>query len=247
MPRSLFIFISFFITYPLFAAPTAEELISGMENLMWGKTTHTNFNMTIKTQYWERKLELEAWLDRPQKTLIRIHTPKKEKGVGSLRIGGEMWNYIPKIDRTLKIPPSMMLQPWMGSDFSNDDLVKESSMVNDYRHEIADSVIEEGKTIFRVISIPKSGAPVVWGKLEFLIYSDFIPLQQTFFDDSAKVVKVMKYSDIREIGGRTIPVRWRMLPADKPDQFTEIIVNDIDFDKPLNEALFSLRTLRNPQ
>ncbi len=247
MLRSLFIFISFFIAYPLFAAPTAEELISGMENLMWGKTTHSNFNMTIKTQYWERKLELEAWLDRPQKTLIRIHAPKKEKGVGSLRIGGEMWNYIPKIDRTLKIPPSMMLQPWMGSDFSNDDLVKESSMVNDYRHEIANSFIEEGKTIFRVISIPKLDAPVVWGKLEFLIYSDFIPLEQTFFDDSGKVVKVMKYSDIREIGGRTIPVRWRMLPADKPNQFTEIVVNDIDFDKPLNEALFSLRTLRNPQ
>mgnify|MGYP001180403622 CR=1 FL=1 len=247
MHRILFSFITFFIAYPLLASPAADELISGMENLMWGKTSHTNFSMTIKTQYWERTLELEAWLDRPEKTLIRIHAPKKEKGVGSLRIGGEMWNYIPKIDRTLKIPPSMMLQPWMGSDFSNDDLVKESSMVNDYRHEISDSYTEEGKTIFRVISKPKPAAPVVWGKLEFLIYSDFIPLQQTFFDDSGKVVKVMKYSDIREIGGRTIPVRWRMLPADKPDQFTEIVVNDIDFDKPLNEELFSLRTLRNPQ
>ena len=247
MPRILFIFISFFIAYPLFAAPTAEELISGMENLMWGKTTHTNFNMTIKTQYWERKLELEAWLDRPQKTLIRIHAPKKEKGVGSLRIGGEMWNYIPKIDRTIKIPPSMMLQPWMGSDFSNDDLVKESSMVNDYRHEISDSYTQEGKTIIRVISIPKPDAPVVWGKLELLIYSDFIPLEQAFFDEGGKEVKVMKYSDIREIGGRNIPVRWRMLPADKPDQFTEIVVNDIGFDMTLSDELFSLRTLRNPQ
>ena len=247
MSRILFIFIHFFIAYPLFAAPTAEELISGMENLMWGKTTHSNFNMTIKTQYWERKLELEAWLDRPQKTLIRIHAPKKEKGVGSLRIGGEMWNYIPKIDRTIKIPPSMMLQPWMGSDFSNDDLVKESSMVNDYRHEISDAYTEEGKTIFRVISIPNPDAPVVWGRLEFLIYSDFIPLEQAFFDDSGKVVKIMKYSDIREIGGRTIPVRWHMIPADKPDQFTEILVNDIGFDRPLSDELFSLRRLRNPQ
>lgn len=247
MRAILFIFINFFIAYPLFAAPSAEELISGMENLMWGKTSHTNFSMTIKTQYWERTLELEAWLDRPQKTLIRIHAPKKEKGVGSLRIGGEMWNYIPKIDRTIKIPPSMMLQPWMGSDFSNDDLVKESSMVNDYRHEISDSYTEEGKTIFRVISIPKPDAPVVWGKLEFLIYSDFMPLEQTFFDEGGKVVKVMKYTDIREMGGRNLPVRWRMIPADKPDQFTELVINDIGFDMSLSDDLFSLRTLRNPK
>lgn len=229
------------------AAPTGLELIQGMERLMWSKTTHGRFTMSIKTQYWQRQLELEAWLDRPQKTLIRIHSPKKEKGVGSLRMGGEMWNYLPKVDRTIKIPPSMMLQPWMGSDFSNDDLVKESSLENDYTHEITETLSENGKTAYRIVSTPKPNAPVVWGKLEFLIFEDFIPLQQTFFDDRGTVVKVMRYSDIRTLDGREIPTRWRMEPHDKPEQFTEIVVNDLRFDRPLDEGIFTLRNLRNPK
>ncbi|WP_250657159.1 outer membrane lipoprotein-sorting protein [Alkalimarinus coralli] len=229
------------------ATENARALITGMETLMWSKKSHGIFTMSIKTQYWQRQLELEAWLDRPNKTFIRIHSPKKEKGVGSLRIGGEMWNYIPKIDRTIKIPPSMMLQPWMGSDFSNDDLVKESSLENDYNHEISESFTQDGKTVYRITSIPKPDAPVVWGKLEFLIYSDFIPLQQSFFDERGQIVKVMNYSDVRVMGGRKIPTRWRMVPQDKTDQFTEIVVKQLSFDDPLDDELFSLRNLRNPK
>ncbi len=235
------------VSLSLQAAPSGTDLIVGMEKLMWSKTTHGRFTMSIKTQYWHRQLDLEAWLDRPEKTFVRIHSPKKEKGVGSLRIGGEMWNYLPKVDRTIKIPPSMMLQPWMGSDFSNDDLVKESSLENDYSHEITEAFSQNGKSVYRIISTPKPNAPVVWGKLEFLVYSDYIPIQQTFFDDRGKVVKVMQYSDIRTMDGREIPTRWRMEPADKSEQFTEIVVDELCFDRPVDDGLFTLRSLRNPK
>ena len=247
MSKLITILTFFIFSLPLKASPTAKDLINGMENLMWGKATHGIFSMSIKTQYWERQLELEAWLDRPKKTFVRIHSPKKEKGVGSLRIGGEMWNYIPKIDRTIKIPPSMMLQPWMGSDFSNDDLVKESSLENDYTHQISESFTQDGKTVYRITSLPKPNAPVVWGKLEFLIYSDFIPLQQSFFDERGNVVKVMSYSDVRSMDDRKIPTRWRMVPQNKTDQFTEIVVKQLSFDRSMDEGLFSLRNLRNPK
>jgi len=232
---------------PLHAAPTANELIVGMEKLMWSNNSHGVFSMSIKTQYWERQLELEAWLDRPGKTFVRIHAPRKEKGVGSLRIEGEMWNYLPRVDRTIKIPPSMMLQPWMGSDFSNDDLVKESSLENDYQHTISESYQQDGKTVYRITSTPKPEAPVVWGKLEFLIYEDFVPLQQSFFDERERAVKVLDYSEIRLMDDRYIPTRWRMVPQDKKDQSTEIVVKSIRFDQPLADGLFSLRNLRNPR
>jgi hypothetical protein len=247
MPKSLFIFTFIILSLPLKASPTAEDLVSGMESLMWSQTTHSVFSMSIKTQYWERQLELEAWLDRPEKTFVRIHSPKKEKGIGSLRIGGEMWNYIPKIDRTIKIPPSMMLQPWMGSDFSNDDLVKVSSLENDYTHEISESFTQDGKTVYRITSTPKPDAAVVWGKLELQIYGDFIPLQQSFFDDRGNVIKVMQYSDVRLMDGRNMPTRWRIVPQGKTDQFTEIVLKQLSFDRPMDDELFSLRNLRNPK
>jgi len=135
-------------------APSAESLIDGMEGTLWSDSNHGRFTMRIETKYWTRELELEAWMNRPEKTLIRIHAPKKEAGIGSLRIGDAMWNYLPKVDRTIKIPPSMMLQPWMGSNFSNDDLVKESSFVDDYTHEITGSEEQGGVTVYRVVSTP---------------------------------------------------------------------------------------------
>jgi outer membrane lipoprotein-sorting protein len=229
------------------AAPTGAAMVAGMEKLMWGETTHGRFTMSIKTQYWQRELELEAWLDRPEKTFVRLHSPKKEKGVGSLRIKEEMWNFLPKVDRTIKIPPSMMLQPWMGSDFSNDDLVKESSLENDYTHEIIEILTFEGKTAYRIAATPKPNAPVVWGKLELLIFEDFTPIQQVFFDDRGQVVKTMQYSDIQTRDGRQIPTRWRMIPEDKPEQFTEIVVNDLQFNRPMDDGVFTLRNLRNPR
>mmetsp|Transcript_1092 Transcript_1092/g.1981 ORF Transcript_1092/g.1981 Transcript_1092/m.1981 type:complete len:234 (+) Transcript_1092:962-1663(+) len=137
------------------ATPSAVSLVEGMEQTLWSDSNHGRYVMRIESEYWTRELQLEAWMDRPDHTLIRIHSPKKEAGVGSLRIDDAMWNYLPKVDRTIKIPPSMMLQPWMGSNFSNDDLVKESSFVDDYTHELA-GVDDSGEvTVYRVTTVAR--------------------------------------------------------------------------------------------
>lgn len=226
---------------------SGESLINGMENTLWGDSNHGRFSMRIETQYWTRELELEAWMDRPEQTLIRIHSPKKEAGIGSLRIGDAMWNYLPKVDRTIKIPPSMMLQPWMGSNFSNDDLVKESSFVDDYTHEITGSDEQAGVTVYRVRSTPKPGAPVVWSRLEFHIREDYIPTAMIYYGERDQVVKDMAYSNIETMGGRRIPTLWTMVDADDPESRTVIELEAIEFDLPLQDDLFTLRRLRNPE
>jgi outer membrane lipoprotein-sorting protein len=186
-------------------------------------------------------------MDRPEKALIRIHAPKKEAGIGSLRVGDAMWNYLPKVDRTIKIPPSMMLQPWMGSNFSNDDLVKESSFVDDYTHEVTGSGEREGVTVYHVVSTPKPDAPVVWSRLEFQIRKDHIPVAMTYYGERDKAVKTMTYSAIDSMGGRQIPTRWTMEDTDNPKSRTVIEIESIEFDLPLEDDLFTLRRLRNPQ
>lgn len=229
------------------SSPSGAELVDGMERTLWSDRNHGRFTMRIETEYWSRTLELEAWMDRPRKTLVRIHQPRKEAGIGSLRIDDAMWNYLPNVDRTIKIPPSMMLQPWMGSNFSNDDLVKESSFVDDYTHDVVGQDTREGVIIYHVVSTPKPEAPVVWSRLEFTIREDLIPLDMTYFGERDQVVKQMTYSEIRTMDGHRIPTRWTMVDADNSQSQTVIDIDFIEFDVPLDDDLFTLRQLRNPQ
>jgi outer membrane lipoprotein-sorting protein len=226
---------------------TGLSIVRNVENRLWSQTNHGSYLMIIKTHYWKRTLELEAWMQRPQRTLVRIHSPMKEKGVGSLRLGNEMWNYLPKVNRTIKVPPSMMLQPWMGSDFSNDDLVKESSLLNDYNHQVKEIKKATGEALYQVISTPKENAAVVWGHIELWVRkSDLMPLRQAFFDEHGDRVKQLTYDQVKRVGGRLLPTHWIMQPMDKPNRQTELLIKRMEFDQPMDKALFTLRTLRQP-
>ncbi|MEW5915873.1 MAG: outer membrane lipoprotein-sorting protein, partial [Gemmatimonadota bacterium] len=130
--------------------PTGHEIVERVEALLWGKTLVADIDMQVTTPRWQRTVSLRTWIERPRRSFIRILAPAKEAGIGSLRIGAEMWNYLPAIERTIKIPPSMMLQPWMGSDFTNDDLVKESSLVNDYEHRVLTTETVDGVSAYVV-------------------------------------------------------------------------------------------------
>ncbi len=228
--------------------PTGYELVEHVERLLWGKTNYGVSEMTVTTPRWTRTLRMRFWMDRPRYTLIRILDPPKEQGIGSLRVGAEMWNYLPKVARIIKIPASMMLQPWMGSDFSNDDLVKESSVLEDYTHTLLGTDKLDGVPAYRVQSIPKPEAAVVWGKLVYFIRTaDRLPLQQEYFDERGELIKVMTFSDVRPIGGRVIPTRWTMQPVAKPGNRTEMVIREIAFDRPIDRNLFTLANLQNPR
>jgi len=224
---------------------TATKIVSAVEGRLWGKTVIGKYAMTITTPYWNRTLKLRMWMRRPNKSFVRILSPAKEAGIGSLRIKSEMWNYLPKVERVFKIPPSMMLQPWMGSDFSNDDLVKESSMVNDYTHKIVATENIEGTEVYRVISTPKPDSAVVWGSIVYLVRkSNLMPLRQEFVDERGQTIKVLTFSKIRQFGDRELPSEWEMRPTQKPGHVTRISVLDVAFDKSIKDSIFTLRNLR---
>ena len=227
------------------AEPTGRDLVAHVERTLWGKTSQGAAEMTVITPRWERKLSLRFWMERPERTFIRIDAPPKEAGIGSLRIKAEMWNYLPAIERVIKIPPSMMLQPWMGSDMTNDDLVKSSSVVDDYTHTLIGSEDLEGTRVYKVESIPKPDAAVVWGKLIYRIrQSDRLPLKLEFYDERGELVKALRYSDIRPIGGRVIPTRWEMQPIAKPQNRTVFVIREMTFDAPTDAQTFTLKNLQ---
>lgn len=224
---------------------SGKDIVDRTERLLYGKTLQGEFEMKIATPRWQRTLAMKVWMDRPTRTFIRIVSPAKEAGIGSLRIGDEMWNYLPSIERIVKIPPTMMLQPWMGSDFTNDDLVKEASMTEDYTHRVLGIERFEGAEAYRVELLPKADSAVVWGKVVYLVRtSDFVPLQTTYYDERGALVRTMTFKDVKGIGGRTVPTVWEMRPADKPANVTSILFKSPVWDRPIDPEVFTQRNLQ---
>ncbi len=224
---------------------TAQEIVKRSDDLMRGNTSSGRYRMTVQTPSWSRTLELDAYNSGRDKTFIRILSPAKEAGITTLRVKNNMWNYLPKVERTIKIPPSMMLQPWMGSDFTNDDLVKESSVVYDYTHTVAGEEMLGGDAVYKIQLIPKPEAPVTWGKLLYWIRkSDYVPLRQEYYAEDGRLIKVLEYSEIKQMSDRQIPTVWKMSSQTKPGNVTVIVVSDIVYEKPLDERIFTLENLK---
>lgn len=224
--------------------PEGRAILERVEGLLWGRTVQGKYQMSVTTPGWQRTLELAIWMDRPDKSMIRILAPAKEAGIGSLRLKAEMWNYLPSVERIIKIPPSMMLQPWMGSDFTNDDLVKESSILDDYTHRVLPSSTPDA---WLVEALPKPDAAVVWGKLLYTVRKqDTMPLKQEFYSERGELVRILRFYDERRIGGRVIPTRWEMRQVAKPGNMTTIIVKETAYDRPIDPEVFTQRALRTP-
>jgi outer membrane lipoprotein-sorting protein len=211
---------------------------------MRGKASVSTVIMTIHRPDWQRQMTIKAWTRGQKDSLFYIDSPPKDHGNGTLKKGREMWMYNPKINRIIKLPPSMMSQAWMGSDFSNNDLAKSDSLLTDYTHSIVGTENHEGKSVYLIQSMPKPDAPVVWGMQKLKIREDFIWLSEEFYDEDLKPVKAMTTLDIQMLGGKWYPKVWRMRKVDEDDNYTELTYTTLDFRPSLPDSLFTLSSLR---
>jgi outer membrane lipoprotein-sorting protein len=193
-----------------------------------------------------RRMRFQSWDDRGGKrSFVRVLEPPKDAGTGFLKLESNLWSYVPRVERTIRIPPSMMLQSWMGSDFTNDDLVRESSTLDDYTHAwVGVDPDLAGSRAFVIAHVPNEGAPVVWGRIvEWVDAARFVPLRQEFYDEAGEKLRVMTLGDLRDVGGRFYPHRWAMVPLDKPGHETRIEVNEIRFGEKFSDEVFTQRNL----
>lgn len=240
-----FILVLFVIfTAKLIFAQSAEEIIKKAEDAVKGKTSQADIEMIIQTPDYKRDLEMESWWIGNEKALIVTKSPVKERGNKTLKIGNEMWEYLKNTETTIKIPPSMMLQSWNGSDFTNDDLVRESNLSKDYDQKIIGEEKISGQETWKVQLIPKPDAPVVWGKIYYwVIKENFLPSVVQYFDEKGNLVRYLVYSDIKNFHGRLIPSRWEMHNNKKKGHSTTIIIKDIKYDINIPDRIFSFREL----
>ncbi len=224
---------------------TARDVVKKATDKMRGETSRAELTIRTVRPTWSREMKVKTWTKGETYAMILIESPAKEKGVCFLKRGKEVWNWIPTLERSIKLPPSMMSQSWMGTDFTNDDLVKESSMVEDYEHTFQGDTIIAGRECYIIRMVPKPEVAIVWGKLIVCIdKKDFIELHTRFYDEDGELLNTMNAYDIKVMDGRLIPTRMEMIPADKPGQKTVLIYTAITYDKPIPDAFFTLQQLK---
>ncbi len=224
-----------------FTTADLQALVRHVETQYNGNSAHGRMTMKIATEHWQRTLTMEMWSWQRERFLTRIEAPAKERGVATLKIDRDVWNYLPKVDRTIKIPSSMMGGSWMGSHITNDDLVKSSQVDKEYEF----SLVRADEAEIVIDCLPKPDTVTVWGKLVYTIdRPTMTPAQIDYFDEDLKLVRHLYFDRIEQIGERTIPMRMRVEPVDKPGESTELIYEEIAFDIGLTPEYFSLRNLK---
>ena len=229
------------------AEPDIEQILKKMDALYRSETSYSEVVMDIVTPRWQRTLEMTVWTEGEDKTFIRIHSPRKEAGMGTLRIENEMWNYLPKTNKVMKIPPSMMMGSWMGSDFTNDDIVNEITYLDDYTYEWTTVDSPEDGVVYIKLT-PKENVAVVWGYLVMAVReSDVLPLWERYYDEKNRLMRTMNFLDVRKFGARTVPSTMEVIPANKEGQRTTVRYTEAQFDVPPEDGIFTLRNLRSPR
>ena len=246
MKKAILIIGILFSAVSLQARMTAETIVKNAFDYWRGKASVSTINMTIHRPDWDRTMTIKAWTRGESDSLFVITEPAKDRGNGTLKAGKGMWMFNPKINRIIKLPPSMMSQSWQGSDFSNNDLAKSDSLIKDYVHTLEDTKIEQGKKIYFIKSMPKPEAPVIWGMIKLAIREDNILLSETFFDEDLQSVKMMTAWDIQMAGDRLFPLKWKMQKSDTTNEYTLFVYEKIKFKKSLNKSIFSRTHLKNP-
>ncbi len=235
------------ITFPVLGQDLSpKEIVHKADEKFNGEKTSTSIMaMTIVRPTWERTIEFKNWTSGREYALTLITAPAKDKGQSFLKRQNEMWSWNPTISRLIKLPPSMMSQGWMGSDYTNDDILKESSVVNDYTHQIVGEEEVDGRMCYKIKLVAKEDAAVIWGhQIRWIDKKDFLFLKSELYDEDGYLVRTETGSEIKTMDGRLIPTRIEMIPAEEEGQMTIIEIKENHFNAPIKESFFSQQNMK---
>jgi len=246
VPALFFIVLSYLPSALSSQTFTALEIVKRADDKFNGeKSSLMVMSMTIIRPTWQRSVEFKNWSLGKEYALTLITSPAKDIGQTFLKRVNEMWNWNPSINRLIKLPVSMMSQGWMGSDYTNDDILKESSVVNDYTHEIIGNEIIDGRDCYKIKMVSKEDASVIWGhQIRWIDKKDFLVLKAELFDEDGVLVRTETGSDIKPMDGRVIQTRIELVPADEPGNKTVVVIKEMKFNISVQESFFSQQNMK---
>jgi outer membrane lipoprotein-sorting protein len=234
----------------LLSSLCADDLLAritkSFDDLYKSSSAKGTMTMFIRTPNWERTMTMQTWSKGTDFMLVKILTPAKDRGVGTLKVKNKMWNYLPKTSKVILVPPSMMMGGWMGSDVTNDDLVGEYTLAEDYNLELLPPDPKE-PGVRHVKCTPKEGREIIWGFILIAVdEKTLIPIRQRNFDEKRRLMRTMYFKNVKVVGGKKIPTVIEVIPENKPGQMTRITYTDMQFDIPMEDLFFTLTRLREP-
>jgi len=228
--------------------PTATEIVKRADQNRRGNSSYSELTMTIVRPTWTREIGIKAWSKGNDFSLTLITAPARDRGQTFLKRGRDLWNWQPSINRMIRMSSSVMGQSWMGSDFTNDDMVRESSTVNDYTHQLAGNERVREFDCYKIILTPKEDAAVVWGKLiTWICVKDFVEIKTESYDEDNELVNTMNAYDVKAWGNRRLPARMEIIPAERPNQRTVMTVTKYEFDIAIEDSFFSQQNMQRVQ
>jgi outer membrane lipoprotein-sorting protein len=234
--------VTFLLLCSFLLGDEATDIIQKLDANMRGETLYLKLEMRVLSGTHQRSMKMQSWSEGSKKSFVKITYPPKERGITFLSLDNQMWQYVPRIERIIKIPPSMMLQQWMGSDITNDDMVKQSSLVEDYTAKLLD---KKGH-IVTIELTPKPDAAVVWGKIISTIDTNTYTSQKDiYYDESGEAVREFSYENVKKTGKYYIPTLWRVKPLNtKEHRYTEIVIESVTFDGAMPDGIFGKSALK---
>lgn len=220
--------------------PRALELLEKMDSLYQQENSYAKMTMEITTPDYQRTMTMETWSIGLDYSLVRVLAPQRDRGVATLKREKEMWNYLPKVQRVVKVPPSMMMGSWMGSDFTNDDLMREGSWVDGFH-----VTLEQEGNEYVLNLVAKPDTVTVWGAMQIRINREnLMPVKQIYFEEDGTAVREMRFSEVKRFGDVTLPTVMELVPLNKPNQFTRITYESMEFNLDIDSEFFTLQNLR---
>jgi outer membrane lipoprotein-sorting protein len=243
IPFLLLVFLSAFSIYC--TAQNATEIVKKADEKLKGQSSYAIMSIEIVRPKWSREMKMKSWSKGDEYSIILITEPARDQGTVFLKRNKEIWNWVPSIDRNIKLPPSMMTQSWMGTDFTNDDLVKQSSIVVDYTHKILKDSIVEGYNCYVIGLDPKPNAPVVWGKIKIWITKEeYMQMRTEFYDEDGYLINIMNGLDVKVFDGKKLPSVMEMNPVEKKGQKTVIRYHELKFNIDVKEDFFTTQNMK---
>ena len=241
LARSLcFLLLYFFSSLVMGSDQKALDLLDRMDKLYRLDSSKATMTMDIETPNWQRSMTLVSWSKGMDFTLVRIQSPKKEKGIATLKRENEMWNFFPKANQVIKVPPSMMMGSWMGSDFTNDDLVREESLAEEY-----EVTLTEDDKFYHLSLVPREDTITVWGKIEFTVdKANLLPVKEVFFNEEGEAMREMMFSKVTNFDGKLLPAVLELRPLNKTGHKTRIVYDELTFNVEISDSIFTLRNLK---
>lgn len=222
-------------------APDVDALLARIDDLYRSRGSIARLEITVTSPRTTRTMRMKAWTRGEEQVLVVVEAPPREAGTATLRDGDNLWNWLPRIARTIRVPPSMMLASWMGTDFTNDDLVKESSLRKDFEARLERR--SEDPPGWWIVLAVKPGVVGRWARIDLLVGDDDLPIEERHFDRKGRLARTMRFDEVRQMGGRRIPSHIVLVPEGTEGKRTEMRYLDVRFDADVPADTFSLRQL----